>query len=145
MVAVDAHSQPLSITFPGSEQCQSRSCPVPAWLGLVGSEELPTAICPSDNIWLKGGKSLPPSRIMNMSQVAGCLSNCTLLGTDAACCTGNYSSPSVCRLDPNPVLAQACPEAYSYAYSDGQRDVLSTCSFDNGRKPRMTVTFCPVQ
>lgn len=142
-MAVDAHSHPVSLTFPGSDHCKPRSCTAPAWLGLDKTGEIPKYMCPPANVRLINDESLPPSSLLKLPHFAGCLSNCSLLGTDAACCKGNYSSLSVCSLDPNPALAQACPEAYSYAFSNAHRSVLTTCKFDNGTKHEMTMTFCP--
>ena len=46
-----------------------------------------------------------------------CVSNCTLLQTDEACCRGEYASPEACP-NPNPELKKACGEGYSYAFDD---------------------------
>jgi len=95
-----------------------------------------TPRCPMENTWFVGGF---PSDTANASQIAGCKSNCSIWDTDAACCKGEFNLPSTCKSDSSPALADACPDAYSYAYSDQSRNVVSQCC----TKFSMKITFCP--
>jgi hypothetical protein len=133
LILVDGHTQPLEVQFPESANCDTRSCFAPPELGMVNNF---TYKCPIENTWYLGGF---PSGSANASQVAGCKSNCSILDTDAACCKGDFNLPSTCNLDSSPALAEACPRAYSYAYSDQDRSVVSQCCSES----LMTVTFCP--
>ena len=129
----------MEITFPGLPQCKARACFVSAAL-----ESNQSAVgCPSSNLWFKEGKSTKPDPNTNLKQIAGCLSNCSTLGTDAACCRGKFADPFTCR-DPNPAFARACPQAYSFAFSERDRNVLVTCAL-NERNSSMIITFCPTR
>ena len=137
MTSVDGHTQPIKVAFPGMSQCQPRSCLKPPTLGCQDR----TIQCPLENIWYLGGETPSQSSNINALQIVGCKSNCNVLNTNEACCKGNYSQPSVCSTDSKPALARACPDAYSYAYSDQARNVVSHCSLT--KESLMKVTFCP--
>ena len=131
-ILVDGHTQPLEVQFPNSK-CETRSCSVSPGLEMLNNS---TYSCPMENIWYLGG--FPPGSA-NASQIAGCKSNCSILDTDVACCKGEFNLPSTCKTDSSPALAEACPSAYSYAYSDQNRNVVSQCCSNL----LMTITFCP--
>lgn len=72
--------------------------------------------CPLKNRMMALGESpTQPPPFLPASQA--CLSNCTLLDTDEACCRGQFNKPETCA-DHNPAFSDGIPEAYSYAYSD---------------------------
>lgn len=127
----------MKVVFPGMPQCRSRSCLKQPSLGCQDHK----IQCPPQNLWYLNGESPSQLSKVDASQIVGCKSNCSVLNTDEACCKGNYSQPSVCNTDSNPALAQACPEAYSYAYSDQARSVVSQCFLNP--ESLMKVTFCP--
>lgn len=133
-------SELMQIAFPGTSACQSRVCPVPPWLGSTNS----TLKCPAPNLWLRDGKKFSPNETTDYTQVAGCLSNCTLYNTDYACCRGQYASPTTCTAS-SPALELACPEAYTYAFDDSvfyqTGNVLQSCVL-NSTQSYMEVTFC---
>lgn len=67
--------------------------------------------CPTPN------KASESSRVSTMLHAETCLSNCTLLDSDEACCRGLFDEPGICR-NHSPALKVACPQSYSYAYDD---------------------------
>ncbi|KAF2221243.1 hypothetical protein BDZ85DRAFT_266503 [Elsinoe ampelina] len=69
-----------------------------------------------------------------------CLSNCTLLGTDEACCRGMFNDPTRCPAS-SPALKQACPRAYSYAYDDFAATYIWRWS-SQSMLPLLTLTSC---
>lgn len=47
-----------------------------------------------------------------------CVSNCSLLNTDEACCRNAHNARETCSKDPSPGIKEAAQEAYSFAYDD---------------------------
>lgn len=70
--------------------------------------------CPEANrIGLAGAAGVPTNFL---PEGQACLSNCSLLHTDATCCPPPYT-PENCT-NANPALVVAGPEAYTFAYDD---------------------------
>lgn len=53
-----------------------------------------------------------------LPQGQACVSNCSLLGTDEACCRNANSTRKTCSEDSSPAIKIAAQEAYSFAYDD---------------------------
>jgi len=70
--------------------------------------------CPKANRIEFGGTADVPTNFLPEGQA--CLSNCSLLHTDATCCPPPYT-PENCT-NANPALVVAGPEAYTFAYDD---------------------------
>ena len=70
--------------------------------------------CPEANRINLGGTADVPTNFLPEGQA--CLSNCSLLHTDATCCPPPYT-PENCT-NANPALVVAGPEAYTFAYDD---------------------------
>lgn len=116
---VDGMTKPVQVSLP-STNCKSLGC----------VKKVENFACPVQNRWHDPSGTL-----------LGCKSNCSVWNTPKTCCTGQYNTTESCTVDSNPLFASVCPEAYSYAYSEIQRQVvLQICEeqFDN-----MLVKFCP--
>ncbi|GAA5835208.1 hypothetical protein JCM11251_006644 [Rhodosporidiobolus azoricus] len=94
-----------------------------------------------------------PLRIMDGSNVIGCLSAC-MAGVNAGdnspnCCSGSFLSHEACQpqmVDYYDYFKQGCPEAYAYPRDERANDpnavkVVYTCP--SASAPSYTVVFCP--
>ncbi|KAG8630691.1 hypothetical protein KVT40_002310 [Elsinoe batatas] len=86
------------------QPCQNVLCqPLPEWR------------CPEENLVRSNPGYSVAQSFAPLNGV--CLSNCSLKGTDEACCQGSFKSPSTC-MDTSSALKSACQHAYSYTYDD---------------------------
>lgn len=121
--------------FPPSEgcktingtSCQTLSCsPPPEWT------------CPEANqvrnAYPSGVYSQP---FLRPDQI--CISNCSLLNTDLACCKAPYDNAQTCPAS-NPALKNACPSSYSYAFDD--KAATNTWSTDLTISPLISLHAC---
>ena len=132
---VDGFTIGLKIDFPDNDECATRTCSATPWLG-DGPANAP--LCPLENLWYTNGSSPSSINSIAFDEIAGCKSNCSLHGTDAACCTGEYLDPKLC-VTQNPLFRQVCPEAYDFAY---RNDTLRACGI-NTQNSTMRITFGP--
>jgi len=137
---VDAISQTISIdlipdTFINKNPNDRFSC------GSSGcTENIDFNQCPSE-LQLKN----------NQGEIVSCISPCQKIDTDQVCCRGQYNSNQTCITSqwPNPynlyppLVKNACPTGYSFAYDD------ATSTFYCNSKPGSpiltgyVITFCP--
>lgn len=80
-------------------------------------------------------KAYPPT-YLDASQ--SCVSNCTLYGSDEACCMNAMSSTCT---NQNPALRDMCQDAYSYANDDQRASYVYQLSLDGDTAIR--ITACP--
>lgn len=117
---VDGHSHPMDVSFPNTS-CTSRSCNVPPWLGTSSSSSPGTCQqldCPAANIWFRNDTGCNGTCISDISQVAGCKSNCSTDDLPQNCCSETpYNSTKTC-FESNPAFRKACPGAFTFAFSD---------------------------
>lgn len=106
---VDALTSNAFVSYSG-ECCGERETPVPINVTVPDHWQ-----CPMGNRFEKEIASGAPQPLLHQSQA--CLSNCSVLQTDLACCKGKYNTPDTCA-NTNPDLVLAAPEAYTYAYDD---------------------------
>lgn len=98
---VDGFSSTVVATFPSGQLPDISAVPVANWT------------CPVANR-LPPGSAFPTPFL---PETVACLSNCTVYGTESACCTGSYNNTNTCP-QPNAALAAGVPSAYSFAYDD---------------------------
>lgn len=119
---VDGMTKPLKVSLP-STNCKTLGC----------TRRLDDLECPELNRWRD------PSG--TQQSLLGCKSNCSVHDSPKLCCTGQYSTPDSCTVDGNPLFANVCPDAYSYAFSEKQRPVLQRCD----RFEEILIEFCPTK
>ncbi|XP_050229930.1 thaumatin-like protein 1 [Mercurialis annua] len=109
---VDGYNLPMLVEVNGgSGQCASTGCVTDL-----------NRKCPAE-LRVEGGNA--------------CRSACEAFGTPEYCCSGEYSSPTVCKPSSySEVFKNACPKSYSYAFDDASSTF--TCTGAD-----YTITFCP--
>jgi hypothetical protein len=72
--------------------------------------------------WQCPERNKPPRNMENLlsflPQGQACVSNCSLLNTDQACCRNAYNTSETCGENSSPAIKIAAQEAYSFAYDD---------------------------
>ena len=118
---VDRMTKPLKMSLPSTD-CKTLGC----------TRRLNDLECPDLNRWCDpSGHSL-----------LGCKSNCSVHNSPELCCTGQYSTADNCTADGNPLFANVCPDAYSYAFSETHRpSILQKCDRFEG----ILIEFCPTK
>lgn len=92
--------------------------------------------CPIENRFDQDlGKAYPPTYL---DAAQSCVSNCTLYGSDEACC---MNSKSTSCTNQNPALQDMCQDAYSYANDDQRASYVYQLSLDGDTA--IHITACP--
>ncbi|KAM5527309.1 hypothetical protein FOXYSP1_20181 [Fusarium oxysporum f. sp. phaseoli] len=116
---VDGYTTGISVV-PDKKGCKTLTCDVPPFLG--GHDPSDT-LCPATNLKL----SNPELPFKSLDQVDGCLSDCSLYGTDEYCCQNAWNDPNKCPAS-SAWFKEACPDAYSYPYDD---TAVNTCELSD--------------
>lgn len=112
---IDALTYPVEI-IPPSGGCTQILNGAQSGCGNIDCSPPQNWSCPSQNRFDYENQGMYLSHSY-LSADQSCISNCTLLETDEACCSGAFASADVCQ-NANPALKSACPQAYSYAFDD---------------------------
>jgi len=107
--------------------CAPLSCRVP-----------PGWQCPIANRFDQGPSKNYPLTYLDPLQ--SCVSNCTLYGSDEACCKNANSTEQTCT-NQNPALRDMCEDAYSYAYDDKRAAFVYQLTLDGDTA--INIVACP--
>lgn len=82
-------------------------------------------------------KAYPPTYL---DALQSCVSNCTLYGSDEACCKNANNTEQTCT-NQNPALQNMCEDAYSYAFDDKRASYVYQLTLDGDTA--VHITACP--
>jgi hypothetical protein len=82
-------------------------------------------------------KAYPPTYL---DALQSCVSNCTLYGSDEACCKNANNTEQTCT-NQNPALQNMCEDTYSYAFDDKRASYVYQLTLDGDTA--VHITACP--